>query len=89
MNATATAAGCGESLNMKDDIRKKTVIIIRRGPEFLVGRIMGTQDLRWTISPWEAWATRDRDDAETVARAVGGDLWLFNPIVGQIREVRR
>lgn len=68
------------------DIRLKTGLIIKRGPVFLVGRIMGTSELKWSDSPWDAWRTRDRDEAEAVARATGGDLWLFNPVAGQIRE---
>ena len=65
------------------DIRLKTGLIIKRGPEFLVGRIMGTSELKWSDSPWDAWRTRDREAAE---RVTGGDLWLFNPVAGQIRE---
>ncbi len=68
------------------DIRLKTGLIIKRGPEFLVGRIMGTSELKWSASQWDAWRTRDREAAENVARATGGDLWLFNPVAGQIRE---
>jgi hypothetical protein len=67
------------------DIRLKTGLIIKRGPVYLVGRIMGTSELKWSSSPWDAWRTRDRDEAEAVARATGGDLWLFNPVAGQIR----
>lgn len=67
------------------DIRLKTGLIIKRGPVYLVGRIMGTSELKWSSSPWDAWITRDRDEAEAVARATGGDLWLFNPVAGQIR----
>lgn len=70
----------------RNDIRRYTGLIIKRGPEFLVGRIMGTNDLKWSISPWDAWITRDREEAEDVARATGGDIWLFNPIAAQIRE---
>ena len=71
------------------DIRKATVLIIKRGDAFLVARIMGSCELKWSTSPWDAWSTRRREEAERVARAVGGDLWLFNPIAGQCREVRR
>lgn len=67
-------------------IKLETGLIIKRGPEFLVGRIMGTRDLKWSLSPWDAWKTRDREAAEFVARETGGDLWLFNPILGQARK---
>ncbi len=69
-------------------IKLNTGLIIKRGPEFLVGRILGTRELKWSLSPWDAWRTRDREEAEAVARAIAGDLWLFNPILGQIREYR-
>ena len=70
------------------NIRTKTCLIIRRGAEYLVGTILYSTDLRWSRSPWDAWRTRSRESAEKVAAAGGGELWLFNPIAGQIREVR-
>lgn len=70
---------------MKDDIRKKTCVIVRKNGEYLVGRILYSQDLRWSGSPYEAWRTRDRGKAEEVARKVGGITVLFNPIVKQMR----
>ena len=70
----------------RDDIRRATGLIIKRGNEYLVGRILGTSDLKWSISPWDAWRTREWEAAENVARATGGDIWLFNPIAAQIRE---
>ena len=73
---------------MKTDIRRFTCLVIKRGPEYLVGRIMGTSEYRWSLSPWDAWCTRNREDAEAEARRVGGDIWLFNPVAGQIREAR-
>ena len=68
---------------MKDDIRKKTCLIIRKNSEYLVGRILGSADLRWSRHIYEAWRTRDREEAERIARRTGGVLVLFNPIVGQ------
>lgn len=67
----------------RDAIRRKTCIIIRKGNEFLVGTILWSTDLRWSRSPYDAWSTRDRGDAERVARAVGGEMVLFNPIVNR------
>ena len=72
----------------KSKIRKETCLIIRRGSDYLVGRIIGSMDLRWSDSPWCAWRTRDREAAEMIARMTGGDIWLFNPIVGQARAAR-
>ena len=70
---------------MRDDIRKKTVIIDRRNNEYLVGKVMISCELRWSIYPYDAWRTRDREKAERIARAVGGITMLFNPVVRQIR----
>ena len=67
------------------DIRAKTCIIIRKNGEYLVGRILGTNDLRWSIYAHEAWKTRDRKKAEEIARRTGGIVMLFNPIVRQMR----
>lgn len=70
------------------NIRKETRLIVRRGAEFLVGTILGGPDLKWSRSPWDAWGTREREKAKMVARRIGGELWLFNPVAGQLREVR-
>lgn len=70
------------------DVREKTVLIIKRGDEYLVGVICFSTGLRWSISKYDAWTTRRREDAERVASAVGGTVMLFNPIVNQIREAR-
>ena len=69
------------------DIRKCTVLIVKRGAQFLVGRIPYSLEFRWSGSPYDAWSTRVREQAEAVARRVGGDLWLFNPVNGQLREI--
>lgn len=71
---------------MTCDIRRKTGLIIRRENEFLVGTILYSKDLRWSLSPWDAWFTRDRNIARMVAQKVGGELMLFNPVVGQIKK---
>ena len=72
---------------MKGDIRKKTGLIIHRGNEYLVGTILFSTDLRWSRSPYDAWITRDRDAAHAVAMKVGGDIALFNPVAGQLKEM--
>lgn len=54
------------------DIRKSTVLIIKRGAEFLVGRIPYSMEFRWSGSPYDAWNTRVREQAEAVARVTGG-----------------
>ena len=70
---------------MKDDIRKKTVIIIRKNEKYLVGRILWSRDLRWSESPYDAWWTRDKAKAEEYARITGGIAMLWNPIVRQMK----
>ena len=69
---------------MKGDIRKKTVIIIRKNGKYLVGTVMYTDELRWSIYQYDAWKTRNRDKAEKIARRTGGITMLFNPIVNQM-----
>lgn len=71
------------------DIRRFTCLIVRRNGEYLVGRVMGSQELRWSRSPYDALRTRDVDAARQVARKTGGVLMLFNPVVGQLREYLR
>lgn len=70
---------------MKDDIRRQTCLIIRRNGEYLVGRIVFSTDLRWSIYAHEAFRTRDREKAQALARRTGGTVMLFNPIVRQMR----
>lgn len=70
------------------NIRRQTCLIIRRGQDFLVGRILYSTEYRWSSSAYDAWKTRDREKAERIARRTGGDLWLFNPIAGQLRKAR-
>ena len=74
---------------MNTKIRRATVLVVRRGVEYLVGRIPYSLELRWSRSPYDAWSTRDRETAMKVARRTGGDIWLFNPVVGQLREVQK
>ena len=53
---------------MKDDIRTKTVIIIRKNGEYLVGHVLYTDELRWSGSPYDAWKTRNREKAKEKAK---------------------
>lgn len=69
------------------DVRTKTGLIIRKGNEYLVGTIYLSTDLRWSISPYDAWFTRNLAHATIVAEKVGGEIMLFNPVVGRIREL--
>ena len=69
------------------DIRRKTVLIIRKGDEYLVGTILYSEDLRWSKSPWDAWKTRIRANARSIAEKTGGEIMLFNPVAGQLRKM--
>ena len=72
---------------MKDDIRRQTCIIIRKNSRYLIGRSRIDNELKWSWSIYEAWRTRDREKAEEIARATGGIMVLFNPIVNQRRVI--
>ena len=70
---------------MKNDIRKETCLIIRKDGEYLVGKIVYSDDLKWSIYPYDAWRTRSRKRAQRIAQRTGGIVMLFNPIVNQLR----
>lgn len=70
---------------MRTDIRLKTCLIIRKNGRYLVGKILWSKDLRWSIYPGDAYRTRDREKAEELARRTGGIVMLFNPIVRQLK----
>ena len=68
------------------DIRRQTWLIIRKDNEYLVGRVIYTGELKWSSSPWEAWRTRIRANAKSIAEKTGGEIMLFNPVAGQLRK---
>lgn len=70
------------------DIRGETALIIRKDGEFLVGKIIFSNELRWSRSPWDAWRTRIRANARSIAEKTGGEIMLFNPVTGQLREAK-
>ena len=71
----------------RDELRKQTCIIIQKDGEYLVGAIIYSSDLRWGYSVFDAWRTRDREEARRVARITGGMMMLFNPIIGKTRMI--
>lgn len=71
---------------MKQDIRLKTVLIIKKDGEYLVAKCPVTGRLIWRDSKWEAWKTRTRAKARSVVEKTGGEIYLFNPVAGQIRK---
>ena len=70
------------------DIRLLTCIIIRKNTKYLVGRVLGSSELRWSDSPHDAWRTRDREAARDMAWKTGGIMMLFNPAAGQLRVLQ-
>lgn len=70
------------------NIRLETGIIIQKDGQYLVAKIVGTNELRWSSSPWDAWRTREREFALMVADKVGGTQMLFNPVAGQLRGLK-
>ena len=68
-------------------LREKTQLIVKKNGEYLQCLDCNWQ-LRWTTSPYDAWATRDADDAQMVADKVEGELFLFNPIVGSLKKYK-
>lgn len=67
------------------DIRRKTCLVIRKDGEFLGCRILFTKDRKWSTSPYDAATTRKIEIAQKAAAKYGGEIMLFNPIVGQLR----
>ena len=71
----------------QEEIRKKTCLIISKNRRYMKGWNMLTDSLEWTWSAYEAWRTRDMEEAENVARATGGVMVLFNPIVNKTKVI--
>ncbi len=71
---------------MKQDLKMKTVLIIWKDYEYLVGLDISGR-LKWSTSPWDAWSTRNPRKALLVARKTGGEIYLFNPVVAQIQKL--
>lgn len=73
---------------MREDIRLRTKLIIRKDGYWLQGVCFLTQEVLWCADAWAAWGTRDREAALRVAQRVGGaEIWLFNPVAGQKRQL--
>ena len=68
------------------DIRLQTVLVIKKGNEFLVGRNILSGELIWRHDYSDAWRTRIRAAAKSVVEKTGGEIYLFNPVVCQLRK---
>lgn len=71
---------------MKSDIRLQTVLIIRKGNNYLIARCPLTGRLIWRQDYSDAWRTRIIAKAKSIADKTGGEVYLFNPIVCQMRK---
>lgn len=69
------------------DIRQKTCLIIKSGNLFLVGWNHFYNCFNWSTSYYDAWRTRDVEAAKRVVSKTGGKLFLFNPVVSQLRSL--
>lgn len=69
----------------RDELKRKTCIIIRKDNQYLVGTVLYSTDLRWSVYRSDAWMTRDEAAAKAVAEKVGGTPMLFNPVVNQMK----
>ena len=70
------------------NIRLCTVLIIKRGAEYLVGRIPYSLEFRWSTSPYDAWGTRNLGHACRIANIVHGSVVLFNPAIGKTAPLK-
>ena len=52
-----------------------------------MGKEYLSDDMRWSWSAFDAWKTRDIEDARDVARETGGIMVLFNPIVNKKKVI--
>ena len=68
-------------------IRSKTCVVIRRNGEYLRGKDMLTRKIVWSGSIYDAWKTRDMEEAREIARKLGGITVLFNPILRQTKVI--
>jgi hypothetical protein len=62
-------------------------LIIKSGNLFLVGWNHFYHCFNWSTSYYDAWRTRDIEAAKRVVSKTGGKLFLFNPVVSQIKEL--
>lgn len=70
------------------DIRRKTYLIVEKDGLFLQC-VDFTHSIRWTKSPWDAWKTRDRQQAAQICAKFGGEPMLFNSVAGQLAKLSR
>lgn len=70
------------------DIRLLTVCVVKKETEFLQGRILETDALKWSVSPYDTWGTRNLGHACRIANIVHGSVVLFNPAIGKTAPLK-
>ena len=62
--------------------------IIRRAGEYLSAAVVNNEKIvlfiRWRKSPYDAWMTESREEAENVAEKLAAEVLKFNPLTGAI-----
>ena len=71
----------------KPDIRKATVLVIRKGNQYLSRIEMLTGRVVWSPELSSAWRTRNREKARNAAETYGGEPILFNPIIWRVKAL--
>lgn len=70
------------------DIRRETVLIVRKENQYVQTISAVTSGTIWTPHAYDAWRTRNAQKAIQQAKDVDGEVWLFNPVAGQLRPAR-
>ena len=72
---------------MKPDIRRATVLVIRKDGRYLSRREAFTGRIVWDPHLGNAWKTRNREKAHDAAEKYGGEMMLFNPIIWEVKAL--
>ena len=68
------------------DIRLLTCLIIQKDGLYLTSMDPFGR-LKWSRSPYDAWHTRIRAKAKSVQMKTGGEILLFNPVIGKTKSL--
>ena len=67
------------------NIREQTVLIIRKGNQYIQTESAVIGGTIWSTGAYDALRTRSISNAIRIAKNVGGEICLFNPVTGQLR----
>ncbi len=68
------------------DIKANTALVIRKGDLYVQTESAVIGGTIWSPHAYDAMRTRNVHKAIETANAVGGEIWLFNPIACQLRK---